>query len=217
YNPDELRGGNIGVFVGNCYIDTHEFFLRDAESINENIAPGCMNGLLASRISHVFGFKGISTVGDSACSSGLVSLNLAVQAIRRGEVEAAVVGGTNLCLRPGTSIEFVELGAISDDGVCRSFDADVSSGIYLQACLNCRVQNKLVNQSNYTDKSEVIFVLRKPFLIKKVIGVCGSKLINQWYQLYFDDFELKSFPDVQRRRVVNLIILRCASVIVSGI
>ncbi|GFV70778.1 hypothetical protein TNCV_1946881 [Trichonephila clavipes] len=58
YNPDELRGGNVGVFVANSYLDTHEFILRDAESINEHVAPGYMNGLLASRISHVFGFKG---------------------------------------------------------------------------------------------------------------------------------------------------------------
>ncbi|GFQ71069.1 fatty acid synthase [Trichonephila clavata] len=73
-------------------------------------------------IFHVNLFLGTSTVGDTACSSGLVSLNLAVQSILRGEVEAAVVGGTNLCLRPGTSIEFQKLGAISD--VCRTFDAD---------------------------------------------------------------------------------------------
>ncbi|GFY74597.1 fatty acid synthase [Trichonephila inaurata madagascariensis] len=140
YNPNELRGGNIGVFIGNSYIDTHEFFLRDVESINENVAPGCMNALLASRISHVFGFKGTSTVGDSACSSGLVSLNLAVQAILRGEVEAAVVGGTNLCLRPGTSIEFLKLGAISNDGVCRTFDAEAKGYVRSEAIVSIFLQ-----------------------------------------------------------------------------
>ncbi|GFY43993.1 fatty acid synthase, partial [Trichonephila inaurata madagascariensis] len=131
YDPDELRGRNIGVFVGNSSNDTHEFLLRDAESINENVAPGCVNGLLANRISQVFDFKGTSAVGDSACSSGLVALHLAVQSILRGEVEAAVVGGSNLCLRPGTSIQFLRLGPISDEGVCRTFDADGDQFFFL--------------------------------------------------------------------------------------
>ncbi|GFW30727.1 fatty acid synthase [Trichonephila clavipes] len=149
YNPDELRGRNIGVFVGNSYIDTHEFLLRDAESINENVAPGCVNGLLANRISQVFDFKGTSAVGDSACSSGLVALNLAVQSILRGEVEAAVVGGSNLCLRPGTSIQFLRLGPISDEGVCRTFDADAKGYVRSEAVVSIFLQKSDVARRKY--------------------------------------------------------------------
>lgn len=44
-------------------------------------------------------------------------------AIRCGECEAAIVGGANLCLRPGTALQFYKLNMLSDDGVCKSFDA----------------------------------------------------------------------------------------------
>ncbi|GFR04445.1 fatty acid synthase, partial [Trichonephila clavata] len=88
-----------------------------------------------------------STVGDTACSSGLVSLNLAVQSILRGEVEAAVVGGTNLCLRPGTSIEFQKLGAISD--VCRTFDADAKGYARSEAIVSIFLQKSDVARRKY--------------------------------------------------------------------
>lgn len=60
---------------------------------------------------------------DSACSSGGLAMYEAVMAIRRGECEAAIVGGANLCLRPGTSLQFYKLNMLSDDGICQTFDA----------------------------------------------------------------------------------------------
>lgn len=52
-----------------------------------------------------------------------MALYEAVQAMKRGECEAAVVGGANLCLRPGTTLQFYKLNMLSDDGTCKSFDA----------------------------------------------------------------------------------------------
>lgn len=60
---------------------------------------------------------------DTACSSGAMALYEAVQAMKRGECEAAIVGGANLCFRPGTALQFYKLNMLSDDGTCKSFDA----------------------------------------------------------------------------------------------
>ncbi|GFY73232.1 fatty acid synthase [Trichonephila inaurata madagascariensis] len=123
-NPDDLRDRNIGVFIGNSYLESQEFHLYDIESINDCTLFGNGNNQLPNRISHIFDFKGPSVVLDTACSSGMMALYFAVQSILRGEVEVAVVGGVNICLRPGTSINFHKLGALSNESKCKTFDAE---------------------------------------------------------------------------------------------
>ena len=59
---------------------------------------------------------------DTACSSSLLALDQALRAIRSGQCDAAIVGGTSLCLRPSTSSQFQKLGMLSPDGACKSFD-----------------------------------------------------------------------------------------------
>ena len=60
---------------------------------------------------------------DTACSSSLLALDQAVHAIRSGQCEAAIVGGTSLCLKPQKALQFQRLGMMSPGGACRSFDA----------------------------------------------------------------------------------------------
>ena len=43
--------------------------------------------------------------------------------IRLGKCDAAIVGGSNLCLKPATALQFLKLGMLSPDGACKSFDA----------------------------------------------------------------------------------------------
>jgi len=73
---------------------------------------------------------GPSFAVDTACSSSLLALDHALQAIRTDRCEAAIVGGTSLCLRPSTAAQFVKLGMLSPDGACKSFDA---SGLHYAA------------------------------------------------------------------------------------
>jgi acyl transferase domain-containing protein len=56
--------------------------------------------MLANRVSYFFDLHGPSITLDTACSSGLVALHQACQAIRAGEVTQALVGGANLILDP---------------------------------------------------------------------------------------------------------------------
>ncbi len=72
-------------------------------------------------------FPGPSFVIDSACSSSLLALDQALQAIRADRCDAAIVAGCNLCLKPAYSLEFLRLGMLSPDGTCKSFDA---SGVH---------------------------------------------------------------------------------------
>ena len=61
---------------------------------------------------------------DTACSSGLYALDMALQNLRSGTCEAAIVGGTTLCLLAKGQKHFQNLGVLSPEGKCRSFDND---------------------------------------------------------------------------------------------
>jgi len=63
---------------------------------------------------------------DAACSSGLYAFDIAMNAIHAGECDAAVVGCTNLCLRPTTSVIFNKIGVLSPDGKSKCLDASGS-------------------------------------------------------------------------------------------
>jgi len=65
---------------------------------------------------------GPSVAVDTACSSSLLALDQALRAIRSGLCDAAVVGGTNVCLNPRISAQFKQLGMLAPDGACKSFD-----------------------------------------------------------------------------------------------
>lgn len=62
--------------------------------------------MISNRISYFFKLKGPSYTTDTACSSSLYALEHAYNALKNGEVDMAIVGGTNLCNFAGTTIQF---------------------------------------------------------------------------------------------------------------
>jgi acyl transferase domain-containing protein len=55
--------------------------------------------MIANRVSYALDIRGPSVPIDTACSSSLTAMHLAVQALRAGECEAAVVGGCQINIR----------------------------------------------------------------------------------------------------------------------
>ena len=51
-------------------------------------------------------------------------MDQALHSIKTGQCDAAVVGGSNLCLKPQTALQFMKLGMLSPEGMCKSFDAE---------------------------------------------------------------------------------------------
>lgn len=67
-----------------------------------------MRSFLAQRISYHFGLTGPSQITDTACSSSMYALDRAVEAIKNGECDAAIVGGSNLLLNQYVSYQFAK-------------------------------------------------------------------------------------------------------------
>lgn len=70
-------------------------------------------GTVAERIAERFGTKGSPISLSTACSSGATAIQLGVEAIRRGEVEAALCIGTDGSVNPESLIRFSLLSALS--------------------------------------------------------------------------------------------------------
>ena len=59
----------------------------------------------------------------TGCSSSMICLHLACQALYNGDCSSAVVGGTSMILSPTMSIAMTEQGVLSPTGSCKTFDA----------------------------------------------------------------------------------------------
>lgn len=56
--------------------------------------------LVSSRVSYAFDLRGPSKAVDTACSSASVALHDAILALRAGDADQILVGGSNLILDP---------------------------------------------------------------------------------------------------------------------
>ncbi|MFC5288226.1 SDR family NAD(P)-dependent oxidoreductase [Actinokineospora guangxiensis] len=102
---------DVGVFVGATY--TH---FRDAQGLDQigpHTALGSMNAILANRISFALDLSGPSMTVDTLCSSSLVAVQQAVQALRSGHCGGAVVAACHVGLTPWYYRSLSQLGALS--------------------------------------------------------------------------------------------------------
>ncbi|MEV0414706.1 type I polyketide synthase [Streptomyces sp. NPDC050448] len=89
-------------------------------------ALGSSGALIANRISSLFDVRGMSFCADSGQSSSLVSLALTCDRIRSGAVDMAIAGGVHLIVDPEAGLGLANLGALSPDGRCFTFDERAS-------------------------------------------------------------------------------------------
>ncbi|MGH3875483.1 MAG: SDR family oxidoreductase [Actinophytocola sp.] len=123
--PDRLRGTKTGVFVGlidSQWVDRQS----DAEGrdlVNDPyVALGSAQGASAGRIAYHFDLRGPTLTIDTACSSSLVATHLAVQSLRRGECDVAVVAASSAILHPNTFIAGCKMNMLASDGRSKAFD-----------------------------------------------------------------------------------------------
>ena len=120
--PRELRKVSTGVFVATVpseYLNS----VSDPQDV-PLMVTGLSTSMIASRISHSLDLHGPSELCDTACSSTLVALHRAVQAIRSGECRQAIVGAVNLLLTPSGHIGFEAMGYLSATGRMAAFQAE---------------------------------------------------------------------------------------------
>ncbi|EEP70214.1 LOW QUALITY PROTEIN: polyketide synthase, partial [Micromonospora sp. ATCC 39149] len=122
--PTALRGRDVGVFVGVNMDDYAKLAHQDARAgATHHSMTGNQRGIIANRLSYFLGVRGPSVAVDTAQSSSLVAVHLAVESLRSGESEIALAGGVNLHLAPESLLVAARWGGLSPDGRCHTFDA----------------------------------------------------------------------------------------------
>jgi acyl transferase domain-containing protein len=129
--PDRLHGLRAGLFVGITGQDYHDWQTGEPDVY---WATGNGHCFAAGRAAYAMGFTGPAIAVDTACSSGLVAVHLAAQAIGRGECELALAAGVNLVLSPRSTRLLNETRTLAPDGRCRPFDARASGFARGEGC-----------------------------------------------------------------------------------
>ena len=127
-HPPENFKGAIGVYAGcgmgsyfyfnlcsnpDLVADTGMFLLRHT---------GNDKDFLSTRVSHIFDLRGPSVNVQTACSTSLVAVHYATQALLNGECDMALAGGVTIELPQGRGYLFTEGEILSPNGHCHAFD-----------------------------------------------------------------------------------------------
>ncbi|MFG2736715.1 type I polyketide synthase [Streptomyces harbinensis] len=120
-DPVSLRGSDTGVFTGQMYHDYATGVRKLPEGVDAFVGMGTSGSVLSGRVSYLFGFTGPCMTLDTACSTSLVTLHLAVQALRGGECAMALAGGVTVMATPEPYIDFSRQRALAPDGRIKAF------------------------------------------------------------------------------------------------
>ena len=125
--PEDFTGA-VGVFAG-CGAGTyfHQHVLRSPDLLRTMgyfllRHTGNDKDFLASRVSYAFNLRGPSMSVQTACSTSLVAVHLAVQSLLARETDLALAGGVTIELPQLAGYLFRQGEILSPDGHCRPFD-----------------------------------------------------------------------------------------------
>lgn len=135
YSPAALRGSRTGVFAG---VAANEYaHLLSSESIDK-IEPYFITGnalnAISGRVAFALGLEGPAMAVDTACSSALVAVHQACQALHSGDCDLAVAGGVNVLLSPVTTVAASRARMLSPVGRCKTFDASADGYVRSEGC-----------------------------------------------------------------------------------
>lgn len=131
HSREEVRGSNIGVFVGFGGSDAHALGLA-----GDSLPPSTSyaGAIAANRISYTFDLKGPSVAVNTACASSLTALDVAFSFMHLGKCSQALVGGVNALLEPKMFWTLSNMGMLSPTGECCVFDSAASGYVRGEGC-----------------------------------------------------------------------------------
>ncbi|AUH67369.1 polyketide synthase Pks13 [Gordonia sp. PS3] len=131
--PSDLRGGQVGVFMGTS---TNDYQLLATLGLGEGASEtaayaltGTATSIIANRVSYFFDFHGPSLAIDTACSSSLVAVHEGVRSLRNGDSDVVIAGGVNMLITPAATLGFDQIGAQAPDGRIKAFSSDANGMI----------------------------------------------------------------------------------------
>ncbi len=132
YDPASYQG-LIGLYAGassSFYWQAKTLLSGKMAELGEFAASNLANkDLLSTHVSYKLDLKGPSVTVQTTCSTSLVAIHLACQAILNGECDIALAGGVSVNPMPPSGYIYEDGMIRSPDGHCRAFDAQARGTI----------------------------------------------------------------------------------------
>ncbi|MDP7269740.1 MAG: SDR family NAD(P)-dependent oxidoreductase [Gammaproteobacteria bacterium] len=135
-HPPDHFDGPVAVFAGVGMGSYMSFNLLNNKELMDSMGlflvrhTGNDKDFLATRVSYEFNLTGPSVNVQTACSTSLVAIHLAYQALLNGEADMALAGGVTIELPHRQGYIYKEGEILSPDGRCRAFDADSQGTVF---------------------------------------------------------------------------------------
>ncbi|MEV7192284.1 amino acid adenylation domain-containing protein [Streptomyces sp. NPDC093510] len=100
------------------------------EATELRIEQGNSRDHLPTRVSYKLGLRGPSVNVQSTCSTSLVAVHLARQALLAGDCEVALAGGVSVITPQNTGYLYRDGMMLAPDGHCRAFDSDAAGTVF---------------------------------------------------------------------------------------
>ncbi|ORY03037.1 thiolase-like protein [Clohesyomyces aquaticus] len=123
---EKFAGSKTRVFIGNFNTDHSTSQMFDIDFAQHYTTIGGSASILSKIVNHVFNLRGPCNNNitiDTACSSSMYAIQMAVMSIRNGDWDVAIVGGRNLILSPQMQQMTASLGALSATSTSHAFDS----------------------------------------------------------------------------------------------
>ncbi|MBT5414691.1 MAG: SDR family oxidoreductase, partial [Rhodospirillaceae bacterium] len=136
YTPEGAEAvGPVGVWAGESPSNyaRHALYTHSERGIDAEYLQHLIGGdrdYLASAVSYRLGLTGPSLAIQTACSTSLVAVLAACDALATGSCAMALAGGATVRLPPRAGYLYQDGGIFSDDGHCRPFDARAGGTVF---------------------------------------------------------------------------------------
>ncbi|WP_340676611.1 beta-ketoacyl synthase N-terminal-like domain-containing protein [Paraglaciecola sp.] len=129
-NQDDDK--SIGVFAGSSSSSYLVHNIANGAGDADLLRNLCYENnpdLLATRVAYKLNLKGPAITVGSACSTSLVAVHQACQALLAGECDIALAGASRVSVPQKSGYFYSQGGILSQDGKCRAFDATATGTI----------------------------------------------------------------------------------------
>jgi acyl transferase domain-containing protein/acyl carrier protein len=132
YDAEQYPGA-VGIFAG-CDMSTYMYNIwSNIEQLGfvdgMQLAVGNDKDHLTTHASYKMNLRGPSVCVQTACSTSLVAVSLAVQSLLSGESDLALAGGVAVNVPQRKGYMYQAGGIVSPDGHCRTFDASATGTV----------------------------------------------------------------------------------------
>lgn len=134
YDPDTFPG-LIGVYAGTSLSSYLLFNLWETASVRRatDTFPAMVGNdkdFLSTRVSYHLNLRGPSLDLQTGCSTSLVAVHLACEALLSCQCDMALAGGVSVSVPQRTGYYYHPGGVTSPDGRCRAFDARAQGTVF---------------------------------------------------------------------------------------